>query len=130
MTEYRRMLATRERCADFELKLLDRTRMLNRRLDPPLPDHIVATVATRVAGRVAVFEHMPMLQRERQRKAADKRRRRNRGRDLQILRLHEYGESPAAIAAQLNMSRSGVRHVLSRDNPPPADAPDVSSSAG
>ena len=115
MTEYRRMLATRERCADFEAKLTRSARFINGRLAPPLPDAVVVKLVARLAGRIATWEHSPIRQRERQAKAAAARRRRNRGRDLQIVRLYESGESQRAIAAQFGVSRGAVRKVLDRD---------------
>ena len=68
-------------------------------------------------------------QRERQRKQAASRCRRNRGRDLQIVRLHESGESLASIAARFGMSRSGVRKVLLRDLPPHDKAAESDTTA-
>ncbi|MDD9999429.1 MAG: hypothetical protein OXQ89_16950 [Rhodospirillaceae bacterium] len=115
MTEYQRMLATRQRSEQFEAKLLRSARMLNSSLDSPLPDRMVATVAGRVAHSIAAWEHAPIRQRERQAKQAAKRRRSNRGRDAQIVYLRECGESERAIAHAFNMSKSGVRHVLQRD---------------
>ena len=63
MTEYRRMLATRERCADFEAKLTRSARFINGRLAPPLPDAVVVKLVARLAGRIATWEHSPIRQR-------------------------------------------------------------------
>lgn len=130
MTEYKRMLATRERCAAFEAKLNREAAMLNHRFAVPLPDRIVTTVAGRVAGTIARFQHHPMLQRERQRKQVVARGRKNRGRDQLIVRLHESGDSNRAIATQVGMSKDGVRKVLLRKLPkPPAQTRKSDTSA-
>ena len=126
---YRRMLASAERCADFEARLLVHAKRINAGLDEPLPIEVLQTVILRLAGRIATWEHSPLRQRERQGKQAAARRRRNRGRDAQIAYLHWAGESLRAIARQYDMSVGGVRNVLARDLPKPDDHSDVSSSA-
>lgn len=115
MAEYRRMQASRERCVEFEAKLLRSARMLNGRLENPLPDRMVATVTGRVAGTIARWEHSPIRQRERGKRSGEKRRRRNRGRDGQIVYLRSCGESLRSIADRVGASVGSVRHVLKRE---------------
>ena len=114
MPEWKRMLATPERHAQFESKLLAKARSINSRLGTDLPDTALNEVVNRLANSIAAWEHSPERQRERQRKQAAKRRRRNLGRDLQIVRLHESGESQRRIADRFDISRGAVRNVLHR----------------
>ena len=118
---YRRMLATSERCDEFEARLLVQAGWTNARLDAPLPAPMVKIVVIKVARTIARFQHAPIYQRERQAKQAATRRRRNRSRDAQIVYLHSVGESLAAIGRKFPrpngrpMSKSGVRKVLLRE---------------
>jgi DNA invertase Pin-like site-specific DNA recombinase len=125
MPEYKRVLATRERCRQFEDKLLTIARWLNTDLNmnTKLPDNVVQDVVIRLSSRIAAWEHSPIRQRERQKLQAAARRRRNRGRDYHIVRLHENGESQRHIAEHFGISRNAVRNVLRRDLPrPPAQS--------
>lgn len=117
MPEWGRMLATCERLAQFEAKLLQSAKGLNQSLNTMLPDAVVQEVMHRLAETVAVWEHSPDRQRARQKKQAASRRRKNRGRDLQIVRLYESAESQRRIAARFGISRGAVEHVLLRDAP-------------
>lgn len=132
MPQYRRVLATRERCLQFEAKLKEKATWLNNTLDTKLPDDVVGTVVIRLSRRLAAWEHSPILQRERQKKQVAKRQRRNRGRDLQIVRFYENGESQRRIAMRFRVSRGAVEHVLQRDAPhllkPRADTTDTSAA--
>ena len=67
MTEYRRMLRSRERCAAFDAKLHRSATLINHRLDPrPLACRaVVGAVVSRLARRIATWEHSPIRQRER-----------------------------------------------------------------
>lgn len=115
--EYKRVLATRERHEQFEKKLLDTARLIDARFgkDTMLPPDALQKVVTRLANRIAAWDHSPERQKERQRKQAAARRQSNRGRDLGIVRAAENGESQRSIAARLGISRSAVRNVLKRD---------------
>lgn len=117
MPEYKRVLATHKHCLQFENKLLKQARWINYWLDTRLSDDVLKEVVVRLGGRIASWEHSPTLQRERQKKQVAARRRRNRGRDLQIRRYHENGESQRRIAKRLNISRGAVERVLRRDLP-------------
>lgn len=117
MPEYKRVLATRERCAQFEEKLLRTARMIDSRLGTDLPDDVLIEVVERLANRIAAWEHSPERQRERQKKQVAKRRKKNRWRDLQIVRGIENGESQRRVAARLRTTRWVVQHVLERDAP-------------
>ena len=120
MPEYKQVLATHKHCLQFENKLLKHARWINYRLDTRLSDDVLKEVVVRLGGRIASWEHSPTLQRERQKKQVAARRRRNLGRDLQIRRYREYGESQRRIAKRLNISRGAVERVLRRDLPSPA----------
>ena len=115
MPEYGRVLATRERCAQFERKLLRTARMIDSRLGTKLPADTLDKVVERLANRFAAWEHSPRRQKERQRKQALKRRRHNRGRDLRIVRYIEDGEPQRKVADRLGSTRWVVQHVLQRD---------------
>ena len=114
MPEYKQVLATRERCAQFERTLLSMAWLIDFRLDTHLPADVVREVAERLANTIAAWEHSPGRQQERQQKQAASRRRRNRGRDLQIVRIIENGESQRKVAAQFRISRGAVRNVIER----------------
>ena len=118
MPEYKQVLATRERCQQFEDKLLVRAQCIDMRLNTRLPDDVLKDVVIRLAGRITTWDHSPTRQQGRQKLQVAKRRRRNRGRDLRIVRLHENGESQRRIAARLGISRGAVRNVLRRDLSP------------
>ena len=115
MPEYRRVLATRERCAQFERKLLRTARMIDSKLGTKLPADTLDKVVERLANRFAAWEHSHDRQKVRQRMQALKRRRHNRGRDLQIVRYIENGESQRKVADRLGITRWVVQHVLKRD---------------
>ena len=115
MPEYGRVLATRERCAQFERKLLRTARMIDSRLGTKLPADTLDKVVERLANRFAAWEHSHDRQKVRQRMQALKRRRHNRGRDLQIVRYIENGESQRKVADRLGTTRWVVQHVLKRD---------------
>ena len=117
MPEYRRVLATRERNAQFESKLLDKAKAINSRLGTDLPDNALIEMVRRMANSIAAWEHSPQRQRERQRKQVQKRRRGTLGRDLQIVRYIEDGESQRRVAARYEISRGAVENVLRRDAP-------------
>ena len=112
MPEYGRRLATRERCDQFEAKLLRAAQRVNAELATPLSENIVAEVTARVARTIADWEHAPIRQRDRQSKQAASRRRGNRKRDREILDRHRRGESLAAIAREVDLTKEGVRQVL------------------
>lgn len=115
--EYRRVLATPERNALFESKLLAAAKAIDSRLGTNLPDNVLIEVVERMASSIAAWEHSPKRQRERQRKQAQGRRHKNRGRDLHIVRGIENGESQRRVAARFKLSRGAVEHVLLRDAP-------------
>ena len=115
MPEYGRVLATRERCAQFERKLLRTARMIDSRLGTKLPADTLDKVVERLANRFAAWEHSHDLQKGRQKKQVLKRQRHNRGRDLQIVRYIENGESQRKVADRLGTTRWVVQHVLKRD---------------
>ena len=115
MPEYRQVLATRERCAQFERKLLRTARMIDSRLGTKLPADTLDKVVERLANRFAAWEHSHDRQKVRQRMQVLKRRRHNRGRDLQIVRYIENGESQRKVADRLGITRWVVQHVLKRD---------------
>ena len=117
MPQYKLVLATRERVAEYRAALLEKAHFINRKLDHPLRDADVEAVTDDVIDRVAIWDHSPERQRQRQEKQAAKRRRKNRARDSRIRRFAENGMSPAKIAKTEGLSRSGVRHVLKRDMP-------------
>ena len=119
LPEYKLVLRSRERCLQFEGKLLETAKWINRRLDTELSDDVLKEVVVRLAGRIASWEHSSERQRERQKKQVAKRRRRNKGRDLRIVRYYENGESQRRIADRLGISRNAVRNVLKRDQSPP-----------
>ena len=114
MPEYKQVLATRERCMQFEEKLLRTARMIDSRLGTDLPDDVLIEVVERLANRIASWEHSPERQRERQKKQVAKLWEKNRGRDLQIVRGIENGESQRRVAARLDISRGAVQRVLRR----------------
>lgn len=114
MPEYKRVLATRDRCAQFEEKLLRTARLIDSRLGTGLPADALNKVVRRLANSVAIWDHSPPRQRVRQRKQVAKRRKKNRGRDLRIVRLHEDGWSQRRIAAEYKISRGAVRNILAR----------------
>ena len=118
MPEYRRMIATTERYEQFERKLLDRAKAINTRLETNLTDNELVEVVEGVAKNIAHYQHDPDRQRERQKKQVARRRKKNRGRDLRIVRLAEDGVSQRAIAKELGAtSRGAVENVLLRDAP-------------
>ena len=118
MPEYRRMIATTERYEQFERKLLDRAKAINTRRETNLTDNELVEVVEGVAKTIARYQHDPDLQRERQKKQVARRRKKNRGRDLRIIRLAEDGVSQRAIAKELGAtSRGAVENVLLRDAP-------------
>lgn len=130
MPEYKRVLATRERCIQFDEKLKDKAERINTRLKTKLPDDVLADVAIRLSSKLAMWEHSPIRQRERQKKQVAKRRRNNRGRDLRILRFHEDGLSQRRIAKEVGCSRGAVERVLRWHYPPPDKKQDDTSAAG
>ena len=133
MPEFKQVLATRERCRQFEDKLLATAQWINSDLNmnTKLPDDVVEDIVIRLAGRIAAWEHSPIRQRERQELQVAARRRRNRGRDLRIVRLYENGESQRRLAARFGISRSAVRNVLRRDLPrPPEQSQNDTGAAG
>ena len=115
MPEYGRVLATRERYAQFERKLLRTARMIDSKLGTKLPADTLDKVVERLANRFAAWEHSHDLQKGRQKKQVLKRQRHNRGRDLQIVRYIENGESQRKVADRLGTTRWVVQHVLKRD---------------
>ena len=118
MPEYKRALATRERCAQFEAKLLTTARRIDAGIEGTmLPPDVLQDVVTRLAEKVAAWEHSPDRQRQRQKKQVQGRRRKNRGRDLQIVRAVENGESQRRVAARFGITRGTVENVLRRDAP-------------
>ena len=117
MPEYRRMLATPKRNAQFESKLLAKAKAINFRLGTNLPDSALRETVRRMANSIAAWEHSPQRQRERQKKQVAARRRKNYSRDLRIVRFYESGESQRSIAARYKISRGAVEHVLLRDAP-------------
>ena len=117
MQEYRRVLATPDRNAQFESKLLAKAKKINSRLGTDLPDNALNETVRRMATSIAAWEHSPKRQKERQKKQAAKRRRQNRGRDMQIVYHIGNGESQRSIAARYELSRGAVEHVLMRDAP-------------
>ena len=71
-----------------------------------------------MAKNIARYEHDPDLQKERQKKQVVKRWKKNRGRDLRIVRLAEDGVSQRAIGKELgDTARGAVENVLLRDAP-------------
>ena len=125
--EYKRVLATRERCQQFEDTLQFEAFLIDGRLNTRLPNNVLDVVVVRLANRIAAWEHSPKRQRVRQKLQVTARRRRNRGRDLQIVRYYENGESQRKVAARFGISRNAVRNVLRRDLPRP---PEQSESVG
>lgn len=117
MPEYRRVLATPERNAQFESKLLAEAKKIDARLGTDLPDNVLVEVVDRMANSIAAWEHSPERQTERQKEQAAGRRRKNRGRDLQVVRAIENGESQRRVAARYDISRGAVEHILMRDAP-------------
>ena len=117
MPEYRRMLATPERNAQFESKLLAKAKKINSRLGTDLPDNALKETVRRMATSIAAWQHSPKRQKERQKKQAAKRRRQNYGRDMQIVYHIGNGESQRCIATRYGLSRGAVEHVLMRDAP-------------
>ena len=113
--EFGRVLATPERNAQFESKLLARAKKIDSRLGTGLSHNALEEMVERLARRLAAYVHSPDRQRERQCTQARKRRRRNLGRDLQIVRYYENGESQRRIANRFDISRGAVQHVLRRD---------------
>ena len=111
------MLATRERHEQFEAKLLATAQRIDASKNTMLPPDALQLLVTRLAKKVAAWEHSPERQRQRQRKQAQKRRRRNRGRDSQIVYLIESGESQRHVATRLGIKRGTVEYVLRRDAP-------------
>ena len=122
MPQYQLVLANKARVAEFRKLLLRKAHFINLKLDPSLCAADVEDVTNNLVDRVAVWDHSPERQRSRQRKQAAARRKKNRGRDWRILRLFENGMSPARIAKEVGMKRSGVRHVLARDMPVSANS--------
>ena len=117
MPEYKRVLATPVRNAQFKSKLLARAKVINSRLRTGLSNDALTEAVERLANRIAAWEHSPKRQQERQKKQVAARRRRNRGRDLQIVIHIENGESQRRVAARLGTTRWVVQHVLKRDAP-------------
>ena len=117
LPEYKRALRTRERWLQFEGKLLETAKWINRRLGTELSDDVLKEVVVRLAGRIASWEHSSERQRERQKKQVASRRRKNRSRDLRIVRHIENGESQRKVAARVGTTRWVVQHVLERDAP-------------
>jgi len=125
MPEYRCRLATRERCTAFEAKLLRAARKVNNEHAQPLAENIVAEVTARVARTIADWEHSPIRQRARQGKQVASRHQTTAKRDREILDRHLRGESLAAIAREVDMTREGVRKVLLRVKPRPTAVTDT-----
>ena len=117
MPEYKRVLATPVRNAQFKSKLLARAKAINSRLRTGLSNDALTEAVERLANRIAAWEHSPKRQQERQKKQVAARRRRNRGRDLQIVIHIENGESQRRVAARLGTTRGVVENVLRRDAP-------------
>lgn len=77
MPEYKRVLATRERNEQFKAKLLAEAKRIDARIDrdgdgPRLPDDVLEVVVSRLANRIAAWEHSPKHQKVRQRKPTEK----------------------------------------------------------
>ena len=117
MPEYKRMLATPVRNAQFKSKLLAKAKAINSRLRTGLSNDALTEAVERLANRIAAWEHSPKRQQERQKKQVAARRRRNRGRDLQIVIHIENGESQRRVAVRLGTTRGVVENVLRRDAP-------------
>ena len=117
MPEYKRMLATPVRNAQFKSKLLAKAKAINSRLRTGLSNDALTEAVERLANRIAAWEHSPKRQQERQKKQVAARRRRNRGRDLQIVIHIENGESQRRVADRLGTTRGVVENVLRRDAP-------------
>ena len=115
--EYRTVLATRWAHDTFKMRVCEAAYRINAGAPDPLSDGVVNSVAKRLAQRIASWEHSPERQRARQAKQAASRRRRTRGRDLQILRMHERGISNIAIATLFPpITEGAVRYILKRDS--------------
>ena len=119
MPEYKRVLATRERSEQFKAKLLAEAERIDARIDrdgdgPRLPDEVLEVVVSRLANRIAAWEHSPERQKERQRKQVASRRRKTRGRDLRIIRAAENGDSLRTISLRFKVSKSQVARIVQR----------------
>ena len=117
MPEYRRVLATPVRNAQFKSKLLARAKAINSRLRTGLSNDALTEAVERLANRIAAWEHSPKRQQERQKKQVAARRKKTYGRDLQIVHYIENGESQRRVAARLGTTRGVVENVLRRDAP-------------
>lgn len=117
MAEYKRVLRDKSRVEEFRAALREKARRINRTLKPPLNNADVVTVTDQLVDRVAKWEHSSRLQRARQAKQAAARRKKNRGRDLQIVLKYQNGMSQRAIAESFGISRGAVRNILERDLP-------------
>ena len=117
MPEYKRVLATPVRNAQFKSKLLAKAKAINSRLRTGLSNDALTEAVERLANRIAAWEHSPKRQQERQKKQVAARRKKTYGRDLQIVYHIENGESQRRVAARLGTTRWVVQHVLKRDAP-------------
>ena len=117
MPEYKRVLATPVRNAQFKSKLLAKAKAINSRLRTGLSNDALTEAVERLANRIAAWEHSPKRQQERQKKQVAARRRRNRGRDRLIVIHIENGESQRRVAVRLGTTRGVVENVLRRDAP-------------
>ena len=123
--EYKQALATKESHDAFNVRLHRISSYINAASSEPLPDGQLREVVRRIANRVATWEHSPEKQRARQAKQAASRRRKNRGRDLQILRLSEQHISNSGLRTCLiwmnyctgHAQGRIVRHLRLRDSP-------------
>jgi DNA-binding NarL/FixJ family response regulator len=114
MPEYNRVLATRKRSAQFEAKLLATAKRIDARLGTMLPPDALQYLVTRLANRVGSWEHSPERQKVRQRKQVAARRKKTLGRDLQIVRAIENGDSVRKVAKRFNVSKSQVNRIMQR----------------
>ena len=111
---YKGQLATRERLAEFAEQVLEVAILENKKLSKPLEAPQVREVATGVCAAVARYEHSRERQQMRQALQVAARRKKNRGRDLQIVRMRENGLSLRAISENVGASVGAVRKVLDR----------------
>ena len=115
MPEYKRVLATPVRNAQFKSKLLARAKAINSRLRTGLSNDALTEAVERLANRIAAWEHSPKRQQERQKKQVAARLKKTYGRDLQIVIHIENGESQRRVADRLGTTRGVVENVLRRD---------------
>ena len=110
--EYWLVLGDQSQVGRFRAKLMLQALFINHTLQPPLQDADVRDVVDRLVETVAKWKHDSEHQRARQKKQAASRRKKTRGRDLQIIRHHQNGMSQRDIARKMNISRAVGRRAI------------------